>query len=956
MPLFRIPSATYRIQFHIGFRFADARELVPYLHELGISDLYGSPRFKARRGSSHGYDVADPFLINSELGTEKEFEEMVERLKDYGMGLLLDIVPNHMSASSDNPWWMDVLENGESSAYSNYFDIFWRQPGAEQNSSTADKILLPILGGHYGRILEAQEFQLKLDEKGFFVRYGESRLPLDPATWRPVVEHALNELAPASTIAKKHLAKLLTEISRLPSRTVRDPKKIGYRRRRKETIKRNLWRLFQSQPEIRSAIDKALFAFNGAQGIPQSFDLLDHLLNEQAYRLVFWRVAAEEISYRRFFDITGLVGLRVELPDVFQSRHATTLKLIKEGKVTGLRIDHIDGLSDPLDYLERMRQSIHNVSQDNEKEPYFIVVEKILAEHEGLPRKWPVCGTTGYDFMNLINQILVDPGGLKDIRESYMRFTGCHQTFREVTYEANKLALDQLLGGEINELTRELAHLAAQDRYGCDVAFSQLKAALMEVSVCLPVYRTYIRDYAVPDEDRKQIAFAVKEARRRTAHEDAEGEALDFLERMLLLDVTNQSEETRRAWLAFVMRWQQFTGAGTAKGVEDTALYRYAALLSLNDVGGNPGTEGKTAGQFHEALLERVKQTPFTLNATSTHDTKRSEDIRARINVLSELSGEWKRRLAKWNRFNRLRVTQVDGQPSPDRNEEVFFYQTLLGSWPLLAEEAPAFPERLKQYVIKALREAKVHSSWQRPNQAYEEAFVQFVDTLVNLPPEDAFSKDFLAFQSKIAFYGALNSLSQTVIKIMSPGVPDFYQGMELWDFSLVDPDNRRPVDFAARIQMLEGLRQQEDQNQLELVQRLVSGWKDGRIKLYVTHKALEIRKRLFDVFAKGDYIPLPSAGPRQDHVLSFARRSGRTWAVVVVPRLMARITPPNVAPLGVRAWGRRSEIQLPKEAPATWRNIFTGEILRARRRGAYSLSLAKLFASFPAAILLAED
>ncbi|MGH9355506.1 MAG: malto-oligosyltrehalose synthase, partial [Terriglobia bacterium] len=936
--------------------------LVPYLHELGISELYGSPRFKARRGSSHGYDVADPCRVNSELGTETDFDELVKRLRDYGMGFLLDIVPNHMSASSDNPWWMDVLENGSSSAYANYFDLFRHTLVAgcagEPDAIAPGKILLPILSDHYGRVLERQELQLKLDEKGLFVRYGDNRLPLDPATWAPVIDRAVAEVTADNAAARDCLVRLLKQINLLPPRTPRDTARRGERSRTSQDVKSSLWNLVQQQSEIRSAVEKAMLAFNGVQGIAESFDPLARLLSEQAYRLVFWKVATEEISYRRFFDVSDLVGLRVELPEVFQSRHAATLELIKEGRVTGLRVDHIDGLRDPLEYLERMQQAIRNVIPGKGgDERFFMVVEKISAEREDLPAGWPVCGTTGYDFMNLINQVLIDPRGLKKVREFYAHFTGSHQTFSDVVYQADKLVLEDLLGADINTLARELSRLAAADRYAQDVTFSQHKRALVEVSACLPVYRTYIRDARISARDQKQIALALKEARRRTAP-DAMGlaAALDFLERVLLLDAGNQSGEARRAWLSFAMRWQQFTGAGTAKGVEDTALYRYSALLSLNEVGGNPGAGGKTPGEFHETLLARCRQTPLTLNATSTHDTKRSEDVRARIAVISEFPVEWKARVTKWSRLNRSRAGRVDGQPAPDRNDEVFLYQTLLGCWPFSAEEAPDLSARLKEYVIKALREAKFHSGWQQPNLSYEDAVIQFVEALLNLPPEDAFSKDFLAFQSKIAFYGALNSISQTVLKAMSPGVPDFFQGMELWNFSLVDPDNRRPVDFAARTQMLDGLRQDEARDQLGLARRLVSEWKDGRIKMYVTRKSLEIRKSLFEVFAEGDYIPLLASGPKQDHVLSFARTHDGAWVVVAVPRLMARITPSDLPPAGARAWGRRSAIQLPGEAPLKWRNIFTGERLRGvRRGGGCSLSLAKLFAFFPVSVLVEE-
>jgi (1->4)-alpha-D-glucan 1-alpha-D-glucosylmutase len=958
MMLSRIPSATYRIQFHLGFRFVDARELIPYLHDLGVTELYASPRFKARRGSSHGYDVADPMRVNSELGTEKEFEELVERLGHYGMGLLLDIVPNHMSASSDNPWWLDVLENGASSPYARYFDIRWGPAAVQPAAPRKGRVLLPMLGDLYGAVLENQELTLKLDETGFFVRYFEAKLPLDPKTYHPILENALGNLSALSRAARADLERLLTVVEQLPPRTARNPAELTRRRREKETLKRGLWKLYLGRPQIRAALDKTLFALNGVKGVASSFDQLDRLLGQQAYRAAFWKLAAEEINYRRFFDVSDLVGLRVEDPEVFEARHAQIFQLIREGKVTGLRIDHIDGLRDPLGYLRRLEKSACAACAERGAHAgVYTVVEKILAEGEDLPSSWPVSGTTGYDFLNFVNEVFVDPAGLTALGEIYRRFTGVAESFEEFAYRGNRQVLEQLFNGEVNALTQALGRLAERDRWARDVPLPEYKRALVEVTACLSIYRTYIHDDAVSGRDRHYIEWAFEEARRRTPAEQAGPPAFDFLRSVLLLEPDGLDGAARQERLDFVMQWQQFTGAAMAKGLEDTALYNYHRLISLNEVGGHPGSGGKSVEDLHESLRLRLDRMPCTLNASSTHDTKRSEDVRARLSALSELHADWGRCLKKWSRLNRPRKRAVGGSLAPDPNDEILIYQTLLGVWPIPPDEPAALKERLGQFVVKALREAKTHSSWLRPDEAYEASVVGFVEALIALPPDDPFMKDFLPLAARIAFYGAFNSLSEALLKIMAPGVPDFYQGSELWDFSLVDPDNRRPVDFPGRVRALEDLRRSQAHRPLELARELAANWQDGRAKLYLIHKGLEFRKAHPAMFSAGDYVPLEPRGPRARHLIAFARRTGREWTAVAVPRLLAQISRPPAPPVGPSVWGRATTVELPQDAPDRWLNLFTGETVKSsRRRGMKSLRLPDLFSSFPVAALAPRD
>ena len=703
---FRPPLTSYRIQFSLAFRFVDGRDLVPYLNDLGVTDLYSSPRFKARRGSPHAYDIANPLLINSELGTEEEFEELAKKLNAYGMGLLLDVVPNHMAASSENPWWMDVLENGRNSRYASHFDIDWDR--VLPKSAGADKVVLPILGDLYGAVLYAGQFSLKLDEKGFFVKYYDHRLPLDPKTYDIILECPHVAAVPDA-------AQMLEAIRELPGGRLY-PAGIEERHQRKQELKALLWKLYSEAPEFKSALDECLIAISGTPGDPPSFDTLDRVLGAQSYRVAYWRMAGEELNYRRFFDITDLVGVRVEDPEVFDARHPELFSLANNGGVTGMRIDHIDGLRDPREYLHRLRNKV--LGQTDGPAPgcsgFYVIVEKILGGDEQLPCGWANCGTTGYDFLGCLNGVFIDPKGLEKLDKVYREFTGIESSLFRIRYRCKKQVMEELFAGEVRALGYHLGRLAAGDRLARDLPYPELEQALVEVAAWFPVYRTYIRDFSMTPQERSHIESALDLARNTTSNFNPG--VLDFLRRVLLLEIPYYIEDRER-WLAFVMDWQQFTGPVMAKGYEDTACYIYNRLISSNEVGSDPETVEYPCGVegFHGRNQQRLAAWPHTLNATSTHDTKRSEDVRARIHVISEMPDVWRQRLARWGGWNDAKKQIVDGVPAPVRNDEILLYQTLLGAWPLSEEDKPEFSNRIKAFMQKAVREAKAISSSAAP-------------------------------------------------------------------------------------------------------------------------------------------------------------------------------------------------------------------------------------------------
>jgi (1->4)-alpha-D-glucan 1-alpha-D-glucosylmutase len=953
----RIPSSTYRVQFNLNFRFADAEALVPYFHDLGISDLYASPRFKARKGSSHGYDVADPMRINSELGTEEEFDRLVARLHQYGMGLLLDIVPNHMATSSENPWWMDVLENGRESRYAIFFDIDWEPQGIKIATLEKNRVILPILAGPYADILLNQGIRLRFDDRGLFFQYEEHRLPLSPGTYRDVLKIAAENLTNGAESAASALSGLQSASEALSKPESQGGPPSDDRANAIAELKTKLWRLHQDDETARRAIDEALCIFNGVQGHAASFHLLDSLLTRQSYRLAHWRLAPYEVNYRRFFDINDLVGLRVEDPLVFSARHSSIMHLVHEGKVSGLRVDHIDGLLDPLEYLERLKAiPLPEEDKNHDGLSIYTVVEKITCGDEMLPPEWPILGTTGYDFLNALNTLFINAEGYRDIEESYRRFAGIVQSFADTWYQRKKQVIDELFATDRDLLSDRLGRLAALDVRGTDVPVRELTDALKEITACLPVYRTYYRNAAaLSEQDKVSLEAAFSDARWRAS--SISSETFDFLQNLLLAELPLEGEEAQEAWLNFITRWQQFTGAVMAKGLEDTALFGHHSLISVNEVGNNPFHRKIRFGMnaFHEFNCATLRSHPHTMNATSTHDTKWSEDIRARINVLSEMPREWARCLRRWSRMNKRRKTMVDGRLVPTANEEVIFYQAMVGIWPLESFgnlDKNTLHSRLEEFFLKAAKEAKTETNWLSPNEKHESALRRFVSSVLAAPVNDPFIADFLRLHREVAFLGACNSCSQLLLKMTAPGIPDFYQGNELWNFSLTDPDNRQPVDFRRRITSLENLKSQGAEPPMSCIEDLLNDWPSGRLKLHLTARVLNFRRSHPDLFSSGSYLALSTAGTHPRSVFAFARHFEGQWIIVAVPRLLRNVSRVGAFPLG-KTWGTTA-LEITAEMLRPWKDVLTNEqICLSPDEASKTIPIAQLFRHLPFAVLV---
>jgi (1->4)-alpha-D-glucan 1-alpha-D-glucosylmutase len=978
-----IPRATYRLQLHAGFGFADAAALVPYLAELGVSHVYCSPYFKARPGSTHGYDVVAHDQLNPELGERTDYDRFCAALAEHGMGQVLDIVPNHVGImGADNAWWLDVLENGPAARHAAFFDIDW----APLKTELRGKVLVPVLGGHYGDVLDHGDLKLVFDRGGFRVEYFEHHFPIDPREYPrilgpglPALRERLKGDSGEASPALTSFESLVTAFGNLPRREALDAASLAERRRDKELHKARLAELVADDADLARYIRDCLKAYNGAEEYSADKGLLHALLEAQAYRLAHWRVAGDEINYRRFFDINDLAALRMEHAETFDAVHGLVLALIGEGCIHGLRIDHPDGLYDPAGYFQRLQLKAAEVlaptrTPRDDDRPLYLLAEKILAADEQLRADWAVHGTTGYEFAALCDALLVDPAGAEPLADCYTECTGRALGFADETYQAKQMVMQHMLASELHLLASELSRISELDPHTRDYTLQALRGALLEVVACFPVYRTYLSERGGSDTDRHQVLKAVSEARRRADAPDLS--VLDFVRDVLLTDIADgKPERYRERVLRLALKFQQYTAPVTAKGVEDTAFYRWHRLVALNDVGGEPERCGIDIETFHRACQRRLGDWPHGMLAGSTHDSKRSEDVRARLAALSELPRLWCARVQRWALLNRrLHRADAAGRPLPDANAEYLLYQTLLGVWPEPESSAAGSPDaradlnaRVRDYMIKAAREAKLHTAWTNPDPDYEEALAGFVDAVMDPERSAAFLEDFDLLLRPIARLGRLNSLTLTLLRLCAPGVPDIYQGTELGTLSLVDPDNRRPVDFRLRRALLAELPEPSADAPIT-----PPSWRhpEGRAKLHLIHQALKVRAETPRLFAAGDYVPLGVEGPLANHVIAFARVHAGQAALAVAPRLLAPLLlgygvgepRPTTVDLGKAA--RRDPFAHPSweatfiDVPARhWQDRLTGGRLAAfTDDGAERLCAADLLRRFPVAFLTSGD
>jgi (1->4)-alpha-D-glucan 1-alpha-D-glucosylmutase len=925
-----------------------------------VSHCYASPYFKARPGSTHGYDIVCYDSLNPEIGTQQEYDDFVAMLKTHGLGQILDIVPNHMSVmGADNVWWLDVLENGPASVWSSFFDIDWES----LNPNLKGKVLLPLLDNHYGIVLSSGALHLNFDKVNgeFSLCYHEHRIPVDPATYPYIVGLHIERLEAA--LGENHedyvdLQTLLTALGCLPARIEKSPERIAERRRAKDVHKCHLAFLSEIRVDISNHITDNLAEFNGRPGEESSFNLLHKLIQLQGYHLTYWRVAQDELNYRRFFDINDLAALRMEKPEVFEATHRFVLNLVAQGKVEGLRIDHPDGLYDPKQYFHRLQQAIGGkLFTSGDRLPLYLVIEKILADSERLPDSWPVHGDTGYHFANLANNLFVDSAAERHMTSIYHNFTNMDTNFSTLAYEAKKLIMHKSLASELNMLTKNLAGIADADRKTCGFTHNGLRDALVEVLACFPVYRSYIAYGQISVDDRQHITRAVAVAKKRSLIADPD--IFDFLQAVLTTDIAHGRRSFFRERVQdFAMKFQQVSAPVMAKGVEDTAFYRYHRLISLNDVGGDPCQFGISVAAFHAATRARASRWPHSLLATSTHDSKRSEDVRARLNILSEMPVTWKQNLKRWDRLNCCRKHVIDGIEAPSRNDEYLLYQTLVGTWPLTVPDEAALADyrtRIETYMIKAIREGKEYSSWVNVNANYEDATKSFIRALLAPGKNNLFLADFISFVQPISHRGLLNSLGQILIKLVAPGVPDIYQGCELWQFNLVDPDNRRQIDFVHRYKLLAEIKSIVDAPPEEWslrLQPIVSDMADGRIKLYTLWQSLSLRKRWPEVFRDGEYLPLTVCGEHAANVFVFARICGGRFIITLVPRLTTHLLKEqSTLPTGMKLWGDTALKLTGELVDLEWNNVFTGEIYMVNNR----IKIGRLLTHFPICLIVAE-
>jgi (1->4)-alpha-D-glucan 1-alpha-D-glucosylmutase len=934
------PRATYRLQLSKNFGFEAVAKIADYLASLDVSHIYASPFLRSRPGSSHGYDIVDYNALNPDLGTQTDFERMTTALRRCGLGLILDYVPNHMGVGSgDNPQWMDVLEWGRASPYAEWFDIDWNP----ESLYLRDKVLVPFLGEQYGAALQGGHLRLRFDEQRGSLAvwaYDSHKLPVSPLDYAAIIGNA----HPALQRIGDEFSALEESFSQMPHRAAE--------------LKLRLAREYAKDDEVRHAVDHCLAPYEGQVGDLASWSRLDALIQRQHWRPAYFRVAADDINYRRFFNINDLAGIRMELPDLFEHAHKLVGKWLADGTLDGLRIDHIDGLFDPREYLEAVRRTASR--------PFYLVVEKILAQHESLREDWPVEGTTGYDFASQVTGLLVKPSAKDALTSTYERFIGNALPFEESVRQSKLRIMDNEMASELHALARDAARVARENPVTSDFTQNILRRALRQIVACFPVYRTYVSERGAEETDRRYIEWALRHAIRHEPELDAT--VFDFLQRLLTTDLVAapRSGFSRHAALRVAKKFQQFTGPVMAKGFEDTALFVYNRLLALNEVGSDPSQFGLSVSAFHKANAARSRQWPSTMLGTSTHDTKRGEDVRARLAVLSELPDEWDHQVNTWSRILRARRGDLNAAAPPSRNDEYYFYQLLLGSWPLEPrsgrplgrpnnanhndEQCPndscllrAYTKRLQAAMQKAIREGRTNSNWISPNTEYEAPVAAFIQDALDPQRSEAFLSLFRPFQQRIAEFGMQKSLAQMVLKLTSPGVPDIYQASEGWDLTLGDPDSRREVNYATRAEQLVQVRKRLQEDRRNAMREFFANWEDARVKMAVLELLLAERKGHPDLFASSAYEPLNATGPCAEHICAFSRTAGDSKMIVAV-KLFPATTPEN------ESWHNTNLAISSNGAPL--HEIFTSASITPSESGHPT---TQLFADLPIAVLVTE-
>lgn len=956
-----IPVSTYRLQFNRHFTFRDAEKIVPYLKEIGISHIYASPFLWAKAGSLHGYDIIDHSSVNPEIGSESDFNKFVTTVQKNSMGIILDIVPNHMGIGSENKWWMDVLENGQASEYADFFDIDWNPIKNE----LAGKVLVPVLSDHYGNILSNGGFKFCFDcnEGRFKLIYENQEFPINPSSYPLILEHNINRLEYLTGSENKDFLEyqsIITALKNLPVTNETDIKKIKERKREKDIIYERLSSLYKRNKDIANFIKESLFELKCCPESYYACERVHNILEAQPYRLAYWRVSADIINYRRFFDVNSLIGLKTENESVFINTHSKILDLIAGKKIQGLRVDHPDGLSDPVNYFKilqfeiakRLGKEFYNSTDkflSSENLPFYVIAEKILAPFEKLSPEWAIHGTVGYEFLNNMTHLFIDSKNAVKFSRIYHKFINKTVDFNELIIKCKKLIMQTALTSELSTLSSSLSKISQKYYATRDYTLNNLRDGLTEIIACFPVYRTYISSQNKNEKNFDYIRWAIGIARKRSRSTDPS--IYDFIEKVLLCEFEpDRKSEKYREILDFTMKFQQYTAPLMAKGLEDTGFYNYNRLIAINEVGGNPANFGISVSEFHNQNLSRLNATPHGFIASSTHDTKCSEDVKARICALSEIPDAWRKKVKKWSTANKSRKTITEEKLMPDKNDEYLFYQALLGIWPDNipdAEEIKKLSQRLENYMIKAVREAKTHTSWINVNVEYENALIEFIRRVLNSPETHLFWKEFLPFQKEVALRGYINSISQIILKFTCPGVPDIYQGTELWTYNLVDPDNRGTIDYKKPRELLNEVKPLLRQEITDY--SVFMPMESGKMKLFITSTLLNFRKNNYHLFKWGNYIPLPVEGDKFENIVAFVRNYNNKAVIVIVPRLVYHMVSfETPVPLREEAW-KNTKIILPKDLnDYTWQDVLTKRLFAPCE----TQNLSSVLNTLPAAVL----